>query len=288
MYLQPATLRATVFGTLLIGVLVPTATAGELLGAEVWGQARLTSVDRLTAHQTTIGFFGTEGPWGLEYNIDTDTLFLIDGSPPGKGLYTVNRTTGAASRVGVAGALGDLDPRGLAWDSAAGVMYSTRYDTNQILSLDLTTGAVSMSVPMVNFGAVKALAYNGADGQMYAIANVLVGDTGRHLIRFDPTTGIASNVIDLGSGTDSNFRGLTWDPDSQVLWTHNNSTGFLVALDPFDGTVLPIGNTQQSGASGTGLNGLAYVVPSPSGLMAMVFAGSLGAARRRRTPGRTV
>lgn len=266
-----------------LGAFSVDAQAGTLIGAEVWSQARLTTIDRASGQQTTVGFFGDPpGPFGLALNNDNGQLYMVDQAPNTKGLYTVNMATGAATRVGAAGVFGGARPRGLGYDSVKNVMYTSDLDTNQLLVVNLTTGAPSMVAPFVNFGAVEAMTYDNDNGVLWGVAGFVTGGgSGRHLVSIDPDTGLGTSVISLGSGSGSSFRGLAYDPELGVLWTHNISTGFLTTLDPLTGVVTPIGHTQQDGWSGTSLNALAFI-PAPSAAFGLAGLMGFTLARRRR------
>jgi len=271
---------ATLVGVLTSSAIVGAAQAGVLYGAEAFGQARLTTVDRSTGQSTTVGFFGVETPFGMAHSTASGTTYLIDQSPGARGIFSVHLDTGAATRIGSVGSFGAVRARGLAWRASTDSFYSIDYETNILYKVDVSNGTLSNPVPMPNSGGYAAVTYDNNSDQLYGIAAVVVGQgTGWHVARINPTTGVAQSVLSLGSGED--WRGLAFDTDRNVLWTHNNSSDFLTAIDLSSGTLTPIGSTQQLGASGTSLNALVFV-PGPGATWLLLGASSVALRRRRR------
>lgn len=271
---------------------VPAAHAGSLYAVDGWGDSNgwhyLATVDRATGEQTLVGpystpLLGSRAASGLAHRVQDDALYLIDRSPAAwdvNGLYRIDRHTGASTRISPSGAFDGLDPWGLAHDAANDIMYSTT--GSEIISVDLNSGLPLPVAPMINFAAVDAIAYDNDAGLMYALGGMLGPDgrllNGDRLISFDPTAPIGTSVIDFGTG--NSFRGLTWDPESNVLWTHDTINGELISIDPASGVVQSVGSTVMPGFGGSALH-LAHVIPTPGGFAVLAIAASLISCRRR-------
>jgi len=140
-----------------------------LYGADGSNQG-LSIIDRGTGVSTLVGLYAPGQPTplicGLAYDTATDTLYGVDSydnsggaqaasfgngggdSPQGAGvnsrLYTINRTTGAATAVGFLGATldGSNVRCGLAIDRVTGEMFAGAYD-GSLYRLDKGTGAAT-------------------------------------------------------------------------------------------------------------------------------------------------
>lgn len=283
-------------GVAAISALVTTqAAAGVLYAGESSGYGYLTTVNRNTGDQTVVGrhdpdqTIGQPGSSGMDYDADNDMLYMVSRAPWNKGLYSINRSNGLATPIGPTAFdsyFGDADPIGLVYDRASGSLFSAIAGSTQMVAINPATGVPTVHTIFANFNTVSALAYDPA-GDLYAIGRM---NDDRALIRFDPLTGVGESIITLAGSTHS-YHSLTWDPKNDVFWTFNNDNDTLVMLDPLAGTETagpqvsaltvdqgyPIGSPPH-----TTLQGLVYIVPSPSTLVAFGLAPALLGGRRRK------
>lgn len=148
-------------------------SANDVLYGADGSNEGLATIDRGTGVSSLIGLYAPGQPapliCALAYDAATDTLYGVDSydvsaggaspervhgngqgnSPEGSGtnsrLYTINRTTGAATAVGFLGAtLDSADVRcGLAIDRLSGELYAGGYD-GSLYRLDKATGAATL------------------------------------------------------------------------------------------------------------------------------------------------
>lgn len=290
------TYARSLVGVAAISAIVTTqAAAGVLYAGESSGYGYLTTVNRNTGDQTVVGRhdpdqkIGQPQSSGMDYDADNDVLYMVSRATWNKGLYSINRSNGLATPIGPTAFesyFGDADPVGLVYDRSSGYLFSALAGSNEMVAIDPATGIPFTYSIFANFNSVSALAYDPA-GDLYAIGRM---NDERALIRFDPLTGVGESIITLTGSTFSYFA-LTWDPENDVFWTFNNDNDTLVMLDPFAGTEIagpqvsvltvdqgyPIGSPPH-----TTLQGLVYIVPSPSTLVAFGLAPVLLGGRRRK------
>jgi hypothetical protein len=109
-----------------------------LYGADTMPCGGLSIVDRGTGESTCVGpFVATPAIYGLAYDPASDTLYGVDGIS----LYTIDRSTGAATLVGPHGMAGPSDVMGLELDWETPVLYAAR--ASQLYTLDPATGAAT-------------------------------------------------------------------------------------------------------------------------------------------------
>ena len=206
----------------------------------------LQRINTDTLQVSTVGPLGvTFNFGGLEYVAGSDTLYMIDGRGS-QGLYTVNRTTGAASLVGIHG-INDLF--GLAFDSTNNVMYGTQYAGGSgLYSLNLTTGAATL---IANMGVgIGGLAYDSLNDRLVGIT-----DGAGDLYSINRSTGARTLLFD---GPFQNDSGLAFDHDQNLFWDIDWA-GELYTYDPTNG----FNRTTELSAMGSH-DGLAYVIPTVS------------------------
>jgi hypothetical protein len=220
----------------------PTPTPNLLYTIEEIGD-RLKSINTDTLAITDIGPLGVAFRFGgLAYDAAADKLYMIDGREA-KGLYTVNRTTGAATLVGLHGV---TDLFGLAYDSTNGILYASQSAGSNLYRLDTTTGAATL---VGNMGVgIGGLAYDPETDRLIGIAEG-VGD----LFEIDRATAAATLVFD---GSPKNSTGLEYDYDLNLYWDIDWD-GNLYSYDP------TAGYTRTTRLTGLGpYDGLAYVSAS--------------------------
>ncbi len=210
-----------------MGILWTPGYAGELYAINddpsFPGQNPLISIDTTTFAITTIGDLGipfTSG--GLAYDPNSDILYLVDGlsGTVANGLYTVDRSTGVATLLGIHGV---TDLLGLAFDSTNNILYASSYDGNTnsgaFYTLDTGTGAATL---VGNTRGYSGLAYNSNLDQ-------LLGTQGTTFYIIDPSTGGSDQALaDFGVGQ---RNGLAYDSDLDRWW-QSTSDGDLFSYDP--------------------------------------------------------
>jgi hypothetical protein len=174
---------------------------GSTGNASAGTAAKLVTINPATGLVTVVGSFNagpvnTVGTPSTMADIAFDSaghLFGI-GSIGGPQLYSINIVTGQATVIGATG-LTATSGGGLAispMDVFYGTPTSSRYGT-----YDSTTGAyTNITNPTKPVGGTyAALAFNGS-GALYGLNLGPAPDMATHLVTFDPTTGV---VTDLGA-----------------------------------------------------------------------------------------
>lgn len=192
------------------------------------GQNPLISIDTTTFAITTIGDLGipfTSG--GLAYDPNSDTLYLVDGrtvTGSSESLYTVDRSTGVATLIGIHGV---LDLLGLAFDSTNNILYASTFPlltgsaAGELYRLDTSTGTATLVGATLGF---SGLAYDAFRDRLIGIVGTAIHEIDRSTA--DPGAAIASYPI--GGAR----HGLAYDPDLDRYWDSNDE-GNLFSYDPF-------------------------------------------------------
>jgi len=140
------------------------------------------------------------------------------------------------TEVGAQGSVGFDDIRGLTMDLATGTLFGSDVATNQIVTIDTTTGVGTALAGPLGFTNVQCIAFNPNDGTMFGVANN-PGGAGQVLISIDPTTGVGTQVGPL-----LNFdavRGLTFS-NGILFGTDIDAPGRLVNIDTMTGEAKPV------------------------------------------------
>lgn len=223
-----------VFSSLLLSMCLFTTAghAGELYAINDDPsfplQNPLISIDINTFAVTTIGDLGipfTSG--GLAYDPNSDILYLVDGrsgTTGVDGLYTVDRSTGVGTLIGIHGV---SDLLGLAFDSRNNILYASTFPlltgaaAGELYRLDTSTGAATLVGATMGF---SGLAYDAFRDRLIGIAGSAIHEIDRS--NGDPGAAIASFPID------GIRHGLAYDSDLDKYWDSNDQ-GDLYSYDPF-------------------------------------------------------
>jgi len=207
---------------------------------------------------------------GLAYDPNADILYGIDSVGVG-GLYTINRSTGAASFIGVTGG---FNLQGLAFDSLNNVLYATETFVNGgLFEINPSTGASTRVGTLAS--AIAGLAYDSLNDQLVG-SGVGTGD----LFGLNRATAAQALLFD---GPLSATDGLAYDPDKNLFWSIG-ATNEVYSYDPSNGfarTVHP--------QTLTTFRSLAYVssaatIPEPSSIVLLgvgLVGLAVGVTRRR-------
>ncbi len=168
-----------------------------------------------------------ERPGFLTVNTDTDTLLLID--------ILVGPGPNFITEIGAPGSVGFDDIRGLAHNINAGVLFGSDVATNQIITIDTTTGVGTALPGALGFTNVQCLAIN-ANGDLFGVADIAGGDA-QVLISINTTTGVGTEVGPL-LNFDS-VRGLAFSGNT-LLGTDTSPPGRLVSFDLTTGEAKPV------------------------------------------------
>ncbi|QDV43965.1 hypothetical protein Enr13x_38260 [Stieleria neptunia] len=167
-------------------------------------------------------------------------LFLADGNS--SSLWTINTTTGNATRVGSLGLTPSLI--GLAYDSVGGdlLMTSSNGDNSQLFRLDQSTGQASL-VGDTGSQAISGLAFDPH-------SQVLYGGSGatNSLFTIDRGTGAATLVG--GYGVEVGGHGLGFDSQNQQLLMTDVVQDTLYSVDRNTGAATAIGGTGLTSVAG--------------------------------------
>lgn len=192
----------------LVGAMGATMTdvafdpSGNLYGITFSG---LYSINSTTGASSYIGSLGTSGANALVFG-SGGTLYAAANNTTG--LYTINLGTGAATSIGNTGynSAGDL-----AFHGGAFYLAST---TNQLISIDLSSGGAGTAIGAFGYSNVYGLA-SGDDGVLYGVS-------GTTIFSVNTSTGAGTFVSNfggdgLGTAWGSSFFGEARVPEPGIL-----------------------------------------------------------------------
>ncbi len=151
-------------------------------------------------------------------------------------LYLMNQATGAASVIGATGFdnVGDLTS-----DTRTGSyrVWGMKIDTNELLSINPTTGAASIATSLNSPNDMVSIAFDVVSGKLYGNTSVSFGAPADALYQIDPTTGnctfignlLFSDVYALGFDQTGSLFGVSDATDQLISISTATGNGALVA-----------------------------------------------------------
>jgi len=253
-----------------LGVVLLGIGTGALAAPILWiddAQNQLGTVDVATGGKTVVGGFG------IGSQTMTDIAFDPSGNLWGisfNSIYTINKTTGAATFVGNHGISGG---NALVF-SAAGTLYAAGATTS-LYTVNTVTGAGSAVGGSMGSTSGGDLAFNGGD---------LFLASSTQLVKVNPVTGAGvavgafgvSNVFGLATGD----NGVLYATAGQNAYTVNTTTG-AATLAAFWGIGTPFLGTANGTAFITEAGAPLPSVPEP-GTLLLIAAGLIGIVAGRR------
>lgn len=227
-------------GTIINDDVMATRTLYAVNG--VAGVVTLHSIDPVTAVATPIGPTGVSIA-GLTSD-SSGTLYGLGGSD----LYTIDRTTGAATLVFNFGA-GGIAEGDIALNPAGNLIHGIDFVDSDLIEINLTAMTGTNLGPVTVNGVAAdtgidwdGLAYRGTT--LYGHMGNRPGNTGldNHLFTLDPTTGAVTDVGAFGAMLGA-AGGLAYDPDADVFYLMGRSSDVLFSVDPLTGVATAVGNT---------------------------------------------
>ena len=185
----------------------PTYIPSDLTGADFVGatwyainqniggstSSTLYTIDKNTGVCTTIGD-SFSGLYGFCYDITSGTAYVCSGTGP-MTLNTINLANGGITPVGTITSGGMVIA--IACDTA-GNLYGISLDTDNLISIDKTTGAGTVIGPLgVDINYLQDLAYDRKNGVLYGALCNAAGDS--KLYSINTATGAATYIRDLDS-----------------------------------------------------------------------------------------
>lgn len=270
------------------------ASAATLFGSTT--DSRLISFDSATPGTllSSVPISGLvdqfESVQGLDFRPLTGELFAL-GNAPGSvyRLYTINRSTGVATRIGST----DITLSGTFW----GFDFNPTVDRIRVVSdaqtslrLNPMTGAVAGTDTNLAASGIAAVGYDRNDNNAATPTTLFgINVTTDSLVRIGGVDGVPSP--NGGTVTAIGLLGLNVDTGFAALDIHSDGTAFatlttsdtpspvsLYTINLLTGAATLVG---QVGDGTFGLTGMS-VIPEPASAAALGLAGLLLGARRRR------
>lgn len=270
----------------LVAAVCAAVPASASLYAVSWETGDFYTVNSSTAALSMVGNLGFNQPGEIEYNQADGKMYAISAGTPN--LYTVNTASGAATLVGSTG-LGFMFEGGLAF--GGGKAYAGNAGSNtpdQLVTLDLATGAATLLGGLAGSHDLNGLAYR-SDGKLVAL-----DDNTNSLLVIDPTD-MSYTTLAAIDPTVGSLGGMTVDGGQAYFCTglasgndFNRGAGSnsLYTFDMFTGSYSLVGSfgTTGGGHSISGIAGTASAVPGvpEPGTWMMMGIGALGLAALRR------
>ncbi len=184
---------------------------------------------------------------GLTYNPATGLFYAIDTN---RVLYTVDEANASIATLGtVTGTT--LTITGLAYDSAAGVLYGSTSSNGQLWRINTGTLAATTASSPLGY-ALGALEFDPVQGVLWGLDDNAAAGT--RLIRITQSTGAMALVGVLGAGiNDCNGLAVT---GTGALYTINATNDNLYQVDPATGAATLRGATLGAFGAQFGMSGV--------------------------------
>jgi hypothetical protein len=256
-----------------VGQAAPILYAADASTTNDYKRNVLHTLDPTTGAATFVGPFNVDGLMAsLAYDPTKDVLYGT--TTASNNLYSINRSTGAATLIG---SLGAELMHGLAFDPSTQTLYGT-YGVSGgdgLYSIDTATGAAALVGHVGFFRAdhldrVVGLAVSPQTGDLYGSLGGSAGTGG--LVRIDKVTGQGQLI---GFFT-PHIEGLAFEPATGMLYgVDNSNTRSLYTIDVTTAAARYVGSTGLANPLGL------EFVPEPATLSLLVLGGLLLARRRR-------
>ena len=137
--------------------------------------------------------------------------------------YKINPKTAQTTLIGDTGY---EDIEGLAYDEINGIMYAISGATDQLLTINITTGAATAIANISLNVKIEGLAYDATENVLYA-----ADDSTNKLLKINISTGIATDLglIQLDGETLTHIEALEILPSSMLIGA-NDKTGVIVSI----------------------------------------------------------
>jgi hypothetical protein len=183
------------------------ASAASMLYATDAETAKLYTVSTVNGSATLVGDLDS-GQYmaGLAYDALNDILY--GSTTLGNSLYSINRQTGHASRIG---SLGVQLMHGLAFDSQTGTLYGSDGANKRLYRINTSTGNASL-IGTIGY-AITGMSFEPSTHLLYGCS---WGTSNNWLVTIDPATGHATPVSPL------KLNGISFNPDNGTLYGLSN------------------------------------------------------------------
>lgn len=210
---------------------------------------------------------------GIEFGGDGN-LYAMTTFVGGGQFYQIDPTNGSATLIGASGLTQPIEGD-LAWDVRSGQMYGNYGDStsNSLYTIDLMTGVATV-IGDIEEDDISGLAFDQA-GRLWGVDTNTNFSNVADLVEIDKNTGSVLSRVSLGIQTIGPLLGMDINDQTGELFMAMDDGNFY-SIDTVAGSATFVDTHGVLTATG-----LAYGVPAPSSVLALMGAGLLGARRRR-------
>ena len=210
---------------------------------------------------------------GIEFD-GSGNLFAMTTFVGGGAFYSINPANGSWSLVGNSGLSQPIEGD-LAWDSRSGQMYGCYGDSasNSLYTIDTMTGVATV-VGAMEEDDISGLVFDGS-GRLWGVDTNTNGSDVADLVEIDKSTGGVLSRVSLGIQINGPLLGMDInDMTGEIYMAMDNGNFYSVDVDMGLATFVDTHGVFTA-------TGLAYGIPAPGSVMALVGAGLVGVRRRR-------